>query len=39
MEDIIRDNLAMGQPDQLQLIFNRVVTKETPGEFRTQLIQ
>jgi len=36
-EEIIRDNL--GRPDRVQLIFDRVVTKKTPGEFRTRVIQ
>jgi hypothetical protein len=32
-EEIIRDNLDLGRPDRVQLIFDRVVTKKTPGEF------
>ena len=38
-EQIIRDNLDLGRPDRVQLIFDRVVTKKTPGEFRTQVIR
>src|SRR3982750_4438350 len=38
-EEIIRDNLDLGWPDRGQLIFDRVVTKKTPGEFRTRVIQ
>ena len=38
-EEIIRDNLDLGQPDRVQLVFDRVVTKKTPGEFRTRVIQ
>ena len=38
-EEIIRDNLDLGRPDRVQLIFDRVVTKKTPGEFRTRGIQ
>ncbi len=38
-EEIIRDNLDLGRPDRVQLIFDRVVTKRTPGEFRTSVIQ
>ena len=34
-EEIIRDNLDLGRPDRVQLVFDRVVTKKTPGEFRT----
>jgi hypothetical protein len=29
-EEIIRDNLDLGRPDRVQLIFDRVVTKKTP---------
>src|SRR5580704_13947306 len=38
-EEIIRDNLDLGRPDRVQLIFGRKVTKRTPGEFRTRVIQ
>ncbi|MFN7924872.1 MAG: hypothetical protein U0Q16_32535 [Bryobacteraceae bacterium] len=38
-EEIIRDNLDLGRPDRVQLIFDRAVTKKTPGEFRTRVIQ
>ena len=38
-EQIIRDNLDLGRPDRVQLIFDRVVTKKTPGQFRTRVIQ
>lgn len=38
-EEIIRDNLDLGRPDRVQLVFDRVVTKKTPGEFRTRVIQ
>jgi hypothetical protein len=37
-EDIIRENLDLGRPDQVQLIFARRVTKRTPGRFRTRII-
>jgi len=37
-EDIIRENLDLGRPDQTQLIFDRRVTKRTPGRFRTRII-
>jgi hypothetical protein len=30
-EEIIRDNLDLGRPDRVQLIFDRVVTKKTQG--------
>lgn len=38
-EEVIRDNLDLGRPDRIQLVFDRVVTKKTPGEFRTRVIQ
>jgi hypothetical protein len=38
-EEIIRDNLDLGRPDRVPLVFERVVTKKTPGEFRTRVIQ
>ena len=37
-EDVIRENLDVGRPDQVQLIFQRRVTKATPGRFRTRVI-
>lgn len=37
-EDILRENLDLGRPDQVQLIFGRRVTKRTPGRFRTRVI-
>jgi hypothetical protein len=38
-EEVIRDHLDLGRPDRVQLIFDRVVTKKTPGEVRTRVIQ
>ena len=37
-EDVIRENLDLGRPDQVQLIFNRRVTRRTAGQFRTRVI-
>ena len=37
-EEVIRENLDLGRPDQVQLIFERRVTKRTPGRFRTRVI-
>jgi hypothetical protein len=37
-EEVIRENLDIGRPDQAQLIFVRRVTKRTPGRFRTRVI-
>jgi hypothetical protein len=37
-EEVIRENLDLGRPDQVQLIFGRRVTKKTPGRFRTRVL-
>jgi hypothetical protein len=37
-EEIIRDHLDLGRPAQVQLIFDRRITKRTPGSFRTRVI-
>jgi len=37
-EAAIRENLDLGRPDQVQLIFERRITKRTPGRFRTRII-
>ncbi len=37
-EEVIRENLDLGRPSQVQLIFDRRVTKRTPGRFRTRVI-
>jgi hypothetical protein len=37
-EEVIRENLDLGRPDQVQLLFQRRVTKRTPGRFRTRII-
>lgn len=37
-EEIIRENLDLGRPDRVQLVFNRRVTKSTPGRFRTRVL-
>src|SRR5213594_2890703 len=37
-EEVIRENLDLGRPDQVQLIFDRPVSKRTPGRFRTRVI-
>jgi len=36
-EEVMRDNLDLGRPDRLPLIFERRVTKATPGPFRTRV--
>ena len=37
-EEVIRENLDIGRPDHVQLIFQRRVTKQAPGRFRTRVI-
>jgi hypothetical protein len=37
-EEVIRENLDIGRPAQVQLIFERRVMKNTPGRFRTRVI-
>jgi hypothetical protein len=37
-EEVIRENLDIGRPDQMQLIFDRRITRRTPGRFRTRVL-
>lgn len=37
-EEVIRDNLDLGRPDRVGLVFARRVTRRTPGRFRTRVI-
>jgi len=37
-EEIIRENLDIGRPSKVQLIFGRRVTRRTPGRFRTRVL-
>jgi hypothetical protein len=37
-EEVIRENLDVGRPDQVQLIFDRRITRRTPGRFRTRVL-
>jgi hypothetical protein len=37
-EEVIRENLDIGRPDRVQLIFDRRVTRRTPGRFRTRVL-
>jgi hypothetical protein len=37
-EEVIRENLDVGRPDRVQLLFERRVTRRTPGSFRTRVI-
>ena len=38
-EEVLRENIDLGRPDNLQLIFERRVTKRTPGPFRTRVVR
>src|ERR1700756_6077349 len=37
-EEVIRENLDIGRPSQVQLLFDRRVSRRTPGKFRTRAI-
>src|SRR5207247_1547843 len=37
-EEVIRENLDIGRPDQVQLLFGRRVSRRTPGRFRTRIL-
>jgi len=37
-EHVIRDNLDLGRPDRVSLVFDRQVRRNTPGRFRTRVI-
>ena len=37
-EQVIRENIDLGRPDHVQLIFGRRVCKNTPSRFRTRVI-
>jgi len=37
-EEVIRENLDIGRPSQVSLIFERKVSRRTPGRFRTRVI-
>jgi len=37
-EEVIRENVDIGRPSQVQLIFDRRVGRRTPGRFRTRVI-
>jgi len=37
-EEVIRENLDIGRPDHVQLVFQRRVSKRTPSRFRTRVI-
>ncbi|MGA2015083.1 MAG: hypothetical protein ABSH51_31765, partial [Solirubrobacteraceae bacterium] len=35
-EQTIRDQLDIGRPDKVQIVFGRKITKTTPGRFQTR---
>jgi hypothetical protein len=37
-EQVIRENLDLGRPEEVQLIFNRKISRRTPGRFRTRIV-
>jgi hypothetical protein len=37
-EETIKENLDLGRPDRVQLVFDRKITQATPGKFRTRVI-
>jgi len=37
-EQVIRENLDIGRPDHVSLIFDRRITRRTPGRFRTRVL-
>jgi hypothetical protein len=37
-EGVIRDHLDIGRPDQVALIFQRAISRRTPGRFRTRVV-
>jgi len=37
-EEVIRDNLDLGRPSRVQLLFPRKITRATPGRFSTRVV-
>jgi DNA-binding HxlR family transcriptional regulator len=37
-EEVIRENLDIGRPSQVSLVFDRKINSRTPGQFRTRVI-
>jgi hypothetical protein len=35
---MLKDQLALGRPDNVQIVFARKVTRRTPGRFRTRVM-
>jgi hypothetical protein len=38
-EEVIRENVDLGRPDRMQVLFDRRVYRNTPGRFRTRVLQ
>jgi hypothetical protein len=38
-KELLRENIDLGRPANVQLIFARRVTKRTPGPFRTRIVR
>ena len=37
-EEVIRENIDLGRPEKVSLIFDRRITQRTPGRFRTRVL-
>ena len=37
-EEVIRDNLDLGRPSRVQLLFSRPIRRTTPGRFQTRVV-
>jgi hypothetical protein len=37
-EELLRDQLTLGRPDEVALVFGRKVTRRTPGRFHTKVV-
>jgi hypothetical protein len=37
-EEVLRDNLDLGRPSRVQLLFTRKITRATPGRFQTRVV-
>ena len=37
-ELMLRDQLTLGRPDKVQIVFGRKITSRTPGRFRTRIV-
>jgi hypothetical protein len=35
---VLKDQLTLGRPDNVQIVFGRKVTAATPGRFRTRIV-